>query len=187
MITYLITNKINGKQYVGQTKRSLTARFIGHCEKGSALHSAIQKYGKASFDLRELGTYDSLEDLNNAEQYFIDYFNCITPNGYNLTSGGEGGYIRTQETKDKISKAKLGISNPKVSEALKGKHNSPKTEFKKGHISKHNLSYPGDKNPMYGKVGAMKGRTHSSESRAKISAAKRLYWENKRNTLCILT
>lgn len=35
MIIYKITNKINSKQYVGQTVRSLKNRWHGHCSKSS--------------------------------------------------------------------------------------------------------------------------------------------------------
>ena len=40
--------------------------------------------------------------------------------------------------------------------------------------------YAGDKNPMYGK-SAMKGKTHSPETKAKMAEARKKYWENKSN------
>lgn len=53
-VIYKATNLINGKTYIGQTKRSLETRQREH-EKGnlyyrSAIHDAIIKYGKDNFD-----------------------------------------------------------------------------------------------------------------------------------------
>jgi group I intron endonuclease len=54
MKIYVVTNKINGKQYVGQTVRDLGDRLKRHfndAEKGDNLyfHRAILKYGKENF------------------------------------------------------------------------------------------------------------------------------------------
>jgi group I intron endonuclease len=53
MIIYKITNKVNGKVYIGQTIRSLNTRFKEHCKKPRciALHSAINEYGRNSFEV----------------------------------------------------------------------------------------------------------------------------------------
>lgn len=80
----------------------------------------------------------------------------------------------------------------KVSKALKGKHNSPKTEFKKGHItwnknkkgcfSKESIKKgselrKGEKNPWYGK-GFMTGKHHREESKKRIARASKELWKN---------
>lgn len=50
MIIYKITNLINGKIYVGQTKRTLKARIYQHIHRSeSAISLAIQKYGWENF------------------------------------------------------------------------------------------------------------------------------------------
>ena len=52
MFIYLITNTITGKNYVGQTKRSLDQRFKSHLYEAEKmkynmyLHNSIRKYGK---------------------------------------------------------------------------------------------------------------------------------------------
>ena len=49
---YCITNKINGKRYVGQTIRDLGIRFNEHCfddRSNSKIHQAIKKYGWQNF------------------------------------------------------------------------------------------------------------------------------------------
>ena len=45
---YIVTNKLNGKQYTGQTKRTVKRRMIEHkCghDKYNILSKAIKKYG----------------------------------------------------------------------------------------------------------------------------------------------
>ena len=81
MILYKITNKINGKIYIGQTIQTLKARLWRHFKKDSksAISLAIKKYGRDNFSIEELDSYKTLEDLNNAEEYYIDWFNCLVP------------------------------------------------------------------------------------------------------------
>ena len=112
MIIYKITNKINGMIYIGQTINNLDKRWKAHCRFGknnttSYVSNAIQKYGINAFCVEEIGSYSNLEDLNNAEEYFIDWFNCLVPNGYNIRLGGNYSTF-SLETRQKMSKAKLG-------------------------------------------------------------------------------
>ena len=50
-IIYKITNRINGKVYIGQTRMSLNVRWWHHCNRKDcpALHHAIKKYGAENF------------------------------------------------------------------------------------------------------------------------------------------
>lgn len=110
MIIYKITNKINGDSYVGQTIQLLKERWYAHCGKRAEefyLGRAIKKYGKENFVVEEIGTYSNLEDLNNAEEYYIDWHNTRTPNGYNIESGGKN-KRHHEETKLKIRLANSG-------------------------------------------------------------------------------
>ena len=47
---------------------------------------AIEKYGKENFDFQVLGWF---EDYNEKEKFYIKYYNSLTPNGYNISQGGE--------------------------------------------------------------------------------------------------
>jgi len=69
MILYKITNKINGKCYIGQTTGTLKERWRNHCRPTNctALYRAIKKYGKDFFLVEDLASYTNLADLNNAE------------------------------------------------------------------------------------------------------------------------
>lgn len=89
---YKITNKINGKSYIGQTT-NYQRRFREHRNKGygeepsKLLYKAFDKYGIDNFDFEVIE--DLTENYNEREKYWIQYYNTLTPNGYNIEPGGE--------------------------------------------------------------------------------------------------
>jgi len=111
---YLLTNKINGKIYIGQTWLTLSKRMgkDGCNYKNSTyLYSAILKYGSENFEYTVLNTYNNQEDANEAEAAAITEYNSLQHDiGYNLKLGGVAGR-HTEETKKKISEnhAKPGL------------------------------------------------------------------------------
>ena len=103
---YLIENLLNHKKYVGQSNNP-NRRFIEHKnhQNNYPIHNAIQKYGVNNFKLTILEK--NVENYNEREQYWIQYYNTLVPNGYNLTIGGEDAPIR------------CGTDNPKTSHSEK--------------------------------------------------------------------
>jgi group I intron endonuclease len=109
-IIYLITNKVNGKKYVGQTVRGIKKRLAGHIQyakngnRGSVLHKAIRKYGDDNFIIEQICECNNQEELNNMEMHYILEYDTIIDNkkGYNMTYGG-GEYIPSEETRKKMS------------------------------------------------------------------------------------
>ena len=103
---YCITNAVNGMQYVGQTRRQLSARWRAHLndsgKRNYYLYNAMQKYGVENFTVMPIviGIH-TIEELNRLEVEYIAKYGTFT-NGYNLTTGGEGGYIKSERTLDKI-------------------------------------------------------------------------------------
>lgn len=89
---YCITNKINGKKYIGRTSKSIKERFISHLHESkypysqTPLHIALRKYGKDNFEIEELFSYyaDRQKDANIIEQNYIKKYNTKIPNGYNV-------------------------------------------------------------------------------------------------------
>ena len=74
---YKITNKINGKVYVGQTTKTLKERFEKHCwgttKKDSyhfnmAIKKAIKKYGKENFTIELIEEVETTK-LDEREVY----------------------------------------------------------------------------------------------------------------------
>lgn len=95
-IIYKITNKVNNRIYVGQTIHPLLYRWKNHiraANRGSNIyfHKAIRKYGKENFIIEELTKASSKEELNLLEIEYIKKYNSLAPNGYNTSTGGEGG------------------------------------------------------------------------------------------------
>jgi len=90
-ITYLykITNKINGKIYVGLTTRT-ERRQYEHLKKKhgsfSILRLAAEKYGPENFDF-EILAIGSHEYISELETKAINTFDSIN-NGYNIRQGG---------------------------------------------------------------------------------------------------
>ena len=104
---YITTNLINGKQYIGQTIRSLQKRrnchFTDIKRTNLPFHNALKKYGKENF--RWVSFECPIENLDYSEVLLIKELNTLKPNGYNLTEGGKGvrGWHHTEKTKEKLS------------------------------------------------------------------------------------
>lgn len=97
---YLVTNTVNGKQYVGKTTDRLVRRWLHHCNGRDVAHSlidaAIQKYGEEAFTLEMIEESDDEGILYEMEAFCIAELNTRTPHGYNLTDGGGGAPGRLQ-------------------------------------------------------------------------------------------
>lgn len=99
MLIYKITNKINGKCYIGQTIKPAEVRWKEHqarafyphetCQRKS-LYRAIRKYGLENFDFEVIqDNIETHEKLDMAEIYWIDFYDSFV-HGYNETFGGQG-------------------------------------------------------------------------------------------------
>lgn len=92
---YVITNKINGKQYVGKTNSSIQDRWKEHCNDSKKfrcnkrpLYDAMNKYGIENFEIHCLEKC-SWEEASIKEIYWIGKLNTYEQ-GYNATLGGDG-------------------------------------------------------------------------------------------------
>ena len=154
MYIYIITNKLNGKQYVGQQSHRkcrpdewvakaggrVYDHFRKHTKNNKALHRAINKYGKDNFTYEILDYQGaSMDALNAIEKWKIAQLGTLSPNGYNLKSGGSYGGSPNEETRRKIS------------ESLKG--------YKHSDEAKENMRK------------SQLGRKHTPESKVKMSQA----------------
>lgn len=108
---YKITNKTNGKVYIGQS-RDINTRWHNHKRElnsnrhhNSYLQSSWNKYGEANF-LFSLIEVCNANELDDREMYWISYYNSNNASfGYNLTAGGGGhsGYNMPDEMKEHLS------------------------------------------------------------------------------------
>lgn len=114
---YKITNKVNGKSYIGQTIQSVKERFYQHCATkcsqailNMVIHKAITKYGKSNFTIEVIEEVESA-NLNDRERYWIRYYDSYN-NGYNSTEGGQDGIklFKNLDTESIIREYKSGKS-----------------------------------------------------------------------------
>jgi|SRR5208283_1602849 len=200
-IIYKITNTINGKIYIGQSKFSLDKRWKEHLRdynrsyKNNHFYNAIRKYGIDCWIFEVLEEVNDISNLNEAEMKWIEYYDTFN-NGYNSTTGGDGGYIRSEEVLKKLSvslKGRIPWNKGNRKEKLfKCKKNIPKSEEHKMKIGEANR---GENNGNYGKiyteeeklqisiklkgrVSPMKGKKWTEEQKEKLKG--RIPWNKKK-------
>lgn len=97
-VIYKITNLINNKIYIGQTRMPEPQRWQSHIwhaynnPQNDCIYlcHAIKKYGRENFKREILEEVDD-ENLNIREIYYINKYNSTNPQiGYNITKGGDG-------------------------------------------------------------------------------------------------
>lgn len=184
---YKITNKTNGKIYIGLTTKSRpTDRFSQHRylarhpdqeRSVSYLHKAMLADGLDNFCFEIIEQIDN-ELLNKREQYWIQYYDSYIPNGYNLTTGGEGtkSFSRPQSEEEKQQRSESMKNyfkqNPKAIEEIRQRtldlwqneeYRKKVTESNKKFYKEHPDMFRGKNNPMYGK-------RHTEEALKKIRA-----------------
>lgn len=114
---YLATNTVNGKYYVGKTRRSIKERWAKHvrdAKYGSDLyfHSALRKYGTDAFIVEQLVEAESDSQLLELEKLWIISLNaCDSTVGYNTSFGGDG-YSFTSMRKHK--ELRLNLDGSKI-------------------------------------------------------------------------
>ena len=117
---YLVTNTLNGKQYVGQT--IVAGNRVGH---GKLITKAYNKYGKDSFTYEPIcNSIENRNTLNFMEKFWIKVMDCRIPNGYNIEHGGSKVEKIADETrailsaKSKGNQRRLGTKQSEATRAL---------------------------------------------------------------------
>jgi group I intron endonuclease len=197
---YSITNTVNGKRYVGSTL-NYHRRIADHfrdlrngTHRNCHLQAAFRKYGESAF-VAALVECVPIELLLDTEQKHLDE----NKGGYNIAKCAESparGAKRSQETRDKMSKAKKGqVRTPEwranlskslkgrtfspewranLSAGCKGKVNSQETRLKMGNAKKGHIKSPETR----ARLSASKmGHSVSLETKAKIRSARLMYLE----------
>ena len=94
---YIIKNTINDRVYIGQSvdaeyrwnRHVWDARYENkYGMNKSVLHKAMMKYGVENFYYEVLES--QIENYDEREKYWIDFYNSMIPNGYNIAPGGQG-------------------------------------------------------------------------------------------------
>jgi group I intron endonuclease len=104
-----------GKTYIGQSidiqKRFYLYKILS-CKSQIKLYNSLKKYGPENHKFEEI-EYCPIEQLNERERYWQDYYNVIGIKGLNckLTKTDDKSGKSSNETKHKISKSKTGYKH----------------------------------------------------------------------------
>lgn len=162
---YKVTNKINGKFYIGkhQTKTP-NDNYYG---SGKAIVNAIKLYGKENFVKEVLFIFDNEIEMNAKEEELITEEFVLRSDTYNLGIGGEGGPHFKGKTFSEESKKKISNSN-------KGKKRSEETKQKLSEVSKKRAYSDDTKEKMrLSALNRKTGQTQSEETKQKIREARK--------------
>lgn len=111
MIIYKITNLINNKAYIGQSKRPFSRRYNQKWWESHDLSPILKKStiknGHANFRVEILFEQKTFNKclLDELEKHYIKLLNTLNPHGYNLTTGGSAP-THTKEIQQKIAKTR---------------------------------------------------------------------------------
>ncbi len=174
-IVYCLTNIINNKKYIGQTKHTIEYRIKDHFANRKnptiPLHKAIKKYGKDKFDYEILCYCYSRNELNNKEKEFIKkytengfiLYNCLlesnstyeySKNHLKNLSDRAKNLWKSKEYRKKIKETKIKNN---TYERLSKEHSLFMKEMWK------------DDNYRNHMINAHKGRKHTEEQKKKMS------------------
>ena len=161
----------SGKSYIGQTNNysKRCARHRANIES-SVFGAAIKKYGWDNFTHEILRNGLTIEEANIIETLMIQQHNTISPNGYNLQSGGKNTKMHA-DTRKKIGAIHKGKSLSlehleKLRLANTGRIPSQETRDR---ISSSNMGRIASDSQKIKQSLAMKGRTLSDEHKKAIS------------------
>ncbi len=191
---YLITNKVNGKRYVGQTmnREGIKVRWYHHRyylnrnkHSNKHLQDAWNKYGEENFEfevLHELNFSNKdtlLEALNDLEVMYISIWHLLDVNyGYNIASGGSNGNAFAGKSEEELKewRRKIGEANKGKTigekNAMYGKRGENSPHWGKHHsedTKKHQSETMKAKYKSGEIIPAMKGKHHSDETKKKMS------------------
>lgn len=186
---YKIVNIKTDKVYIGQTITTVQERWSGHKSdskrKNTPLYASMRKHENnidEVFKIIVLEDNINLETLDQKEIDWIKELDTVHPNGYNLSSGGQG--FLTIEERLQMSERVRGENNPMFGmhgdlNPFYGKKHSKETKELMSEIGR-NRTFSEETRVKIGVATAlrqeelghpMQGKTHTKEAREKISSA----------------
>lgn len=179
---YKITNKINGNFYIGKHKtNNLNDSYMG---SGKLIKAAIKKHGIENFEKEILETFNTEEEMNEAEKRYV----VLGKGSYNLCPGGQGGwgYINNN-----------GLNNSPMTAERSKKRSDAVRKIRKQHllVEKNIIKFKEITALALLRVkelypnGTFYGKKHSEETKKKmsISASSRIGVKNSQFGTCWIT
>jgi len=167
-IYFPASNKPN-PYYIGETF-NLVKRMLQHLKSKFLVGKALNKYN--DWQVTILHTCKTRDAANLLEKEEIRKHNCIAPNGYNLTSGGDGGdtFTNNPNKEARIEKQKETWKCFEVKEKLRiartNKKHSKKT------IEKIKKSMQGKQNAKGKRSEEAKANMKKAQNRPEVKEAK---------------
>jgi hypothetical protein len=158
---YKITHNTSKTIYIGMHKTdNLNDGYMG---SGIHLKRAVEKYGLDQFSKEILYTFNNEEEMISKEIELVTEEFCKQNNNYNICPGGKGGwgYVNSVDIENRILKNQKAMRNANISMWKSDKRRKQGSDhFKK--LRSEGKLHKGD-------TFGMKGKSHSQESREKMS------------------
>jgi len=186
---YQITNKINGKIYIGCHKTTnLEDDYMG---SGKHLKRAINKYGVENFEKIILKQFETEEEMFQEEVEIVNEEFVNRKDTYNIKIGGNGGWSYVNKN---INIEEMKLRSKKGHKKLEEKYGNDwaRIAAKKGHKKleeKYGLDWKKILNEKCYKAikelypeGTFKNKKHTEESKRKIGEKNSIHQSGKKNS-----
>ena len=150
---YLITETTNGMKYTGKHHYHIEGQLDPNYHGSGTIIKNIYKKRPETLKEEYIKTCYSEEEMCSDEQYYIEVFDTLYPNGYNLTEGGDG-CVASEETRRKMSQNHYDCSGK--NHPMFGKHHTEESKKKMSESHK-------------GQIPPNKGKPMSEEQKKKLS------------------
>ena len=170
---YVLWCQCTNQFYVGVTRQKRVYTRIRQHKKGKQfIDKEIRRVGwEGNWDWWTVEENIPSEQISEREQYWVAFFDCVYPKGYNKTCGGISKLTVSDDTREKIHQNALARDISGEKHPFYGKHHTEETkesirqarlgknltEEHKANLSKSRM---GEKNHFYGKH-------HSEEAKEK--------------------
>ena len=171
---YRITNKINGKFYIGMHKtNNLNDGYMG---SGKRIKSAINKHGIENFSKEILDVFDNEEDMKNREKELV----ILNEMSYNLCEGGKGGwsYVNKNGLGLSYSNSELAKKNASLGAQKFSRLIAEDEDFRNQFVQKIKDTHASTKE---GYIHSWSGKTHKEETKQKLRGHTRQSGEKNSN------
>ena len=124
--TYMVTNNINGKVYVGSHSWKGEGLDLNYYGSGKIIKQAIEKYGKENFQVEVLYYYDTVEECRQDEERILTEYNVRDcPYSYNIKNAAVGMTSEDMKGENNPNYGKRGKDT-----SMYGKHHTEETRNK---------------------------------------------------------